>query len=246
LGYTDNTPDTNLAAGHFIPDADWRLGSNTDPKNPDTDEGGILDGEEDKDHDGWIDRKETDPNDMTDDLDLSGRRVNQCGTAWGLTAQGHSALTSLGLLLLTLGWALARRRRPSEHHGGRRLAYFVLASSQHRSFGNEWEHAQVGSGLMVCVAGAWPLSTLAKENINTQRFRPAVNSRGLAIHESGEIEHHLDFTTGIIFNYAYKPLVLLHPETEEELRVVVSDRVGANIMFAIGLVEYLELGSISR
>ena len=44
------TPDTDLSAGFFIPDAD--PSDRTDPTNPDTDGDGVPDGVEDANHNG--------------------------------------------------------------------------------------------------------------------------------------------------------------------------------------------------
>jgi uncharacterized repeat protein (TIGR01451 family)/MYXO-CTERM domain-containing protein len=66
LGVTTPHPDTDVAAGHFTPDADGGA-TTTDPLDPDTDGGGVRDGAEDVDHDGQVDAGERDPNDPADD-----------------------------------------------------------------------------------------------------------------------------------------------------------------------------------
>ena len=61
---TAQTPDTDGTV--FIPDADPT--TTTNPNDGDTDDDGLLDGEEDADSDGFVDPTETDPNDVdTDD-----------------------------------------------------------------------------------------------------------------------------------------------------------------------------------
>jgi MYXO-CTERM domain-containing protein len=65
---TEHDPDglhigTNLDV--FIPDVD--PATTTDPRNPDTDGGGVNDGLEDLNHDGRVEVGETDPNDPSDD-----------------------------------------------------------------------------------------------------------------------------------------------------------------------------------
>jgi len=52
---------------HCIPDADMGA-TKTNPLKADTDDGGVKDGVEDKNHNGAIDPGETDPNDPTDDV----------------------------------------------------------------------------------------------------------------------------------------------------------------------------------
>jgi uncharacterized repeat protein (TIGR01451 family) len=69
VGVTSPHADTDVAAGHFIPDGDAG-DTTTGPLDPDTDDGGIKDGAEDLDHDGEIDGGEGDPNDPSDDDDL--------------------------------------------------------------------------------------------------------------------------------------------------------------------------------
>jgi uncharacterized repeat protein (TIGR01451 family) len=66
LGLGCNEPATDKAAHQCRADAD--LGTTrTSPLIADTDHGGVNDGEEDLNHNGVIDRGETDPNDPTDD-----------------------------------------------------------------------------------------------------------------------------------------------------------------------------------
>lgn len=60
-------------AGCFVADAD--PSTTTNPRDADSDGGGLLDGEEDFDHDGQIGRWETDPNAWADDLDQDGDRI---------------------------------------------------------------------------------------------------------------------------------------------------------------------------
>jgi hypothetical protein len=64
-GVVDPSPDTDLGAGFFVPDAD--PATTTSPLDRDSDNGGASDGTEDADGDGAIDPGETDPNDPSDD-----------------------------------------------------------------------------------------------------------------------------------------------------------------------------------
>ncbi|MDF1555613.1 MAG: DNRLRE domain-containing protein [Deferrisomatales bacterium] len=82
------TPDTDLAAGHFVPDAD--PATTTDPTDADSDDDGILDGYEDKDGNGRRDAGESDPNLAdTDDDGLYD------GTEIGLTEPQDPSATDL-------------------------------------------------------------------------------------------------------------------------------------------------------
>jgi uncharacterized repeat protein (TIGR01451 family)/MYXO-CTERM domain-containing protein len=67
LGITMPNADTDVNAGHFIPDADAGA-TTTDPLDADTDDGGVIDGAEDYNLDGAIDQGELDPNDPSDDV----------------------------------------------------------------------------------------------------------------------------------------------------------------------------------
>lgn len=66
LGIRTPTDGTD-AAGCFVPA--HPQGRRTDPADADSDDGGLVDGLEDRDHDGLLSAWETDPSDPSDDLD---------------------------------------------------------------------------------------------------------------------------------------------------------------------------------
>jgi hypothetical protein len=66
LGLGCNDPATNLEAGNCTPDGDGGA-TTTNPLDPDTDKGGVNDGDEDTDKDGVVDEGERDPNVPGDD-----------------------------------------------------------------------------------------------------------------------------------------------------------------------------------
>lgn len=117
---------TAVEVGHFIPDADPR--TQTDPRNPDTDGGGRLDGEEDRDGDGRVGAGEGDPNDPSDDVADSGPvtpnlRVHGGGCAaysqrraapWGALG------LSMALLIAFLGLGRSRLGRGRGSRGATR------------------------------------------------------------------------------------------------------------------------------
>src|SRR6185369_5988705 len=70
IGVVTPDKDTDLAAGCFTADADPK--TTTDPLVADTDQGGVSDGDEDRNYDGAIGTWETDPNDPKDDADIDG------------------------------------------------------------------------------------------------------------------------------------------------------------------------------
>lgn len=67
MGVTSPNADTDVAQGNFVADAD--PATQTSPLLPDTDGGGVSDGEEDANHNGAIDPSERDPNDPADDME---------------------------------------------------------------------------------------------------------------------------------------------------------------------------------
>jgi hypothetical protein len=66
LGLGCGDPATNLEAGNCTPDGDGGA-TTTNPLDPDTDKGGVNDGDEDTDKDGVVDEGERDPNVPGDD-----------------------------------------------------------------------------------------------------------------------------------------------------------------------------------
>ncbi len=79
----DLHPDTDVGAGHFIPDGDGGA-TTTSPVDADSDDGGLLDGIEDSNANGVIDAGETDPNlgaddDLNEDSDGDGIRDQEEG-----------------------------------------------------------------------------------------------------------------------------------------------------------------------
>ena len=70
MGVTEAGEDTDVSTGCFEADGDASV--HTNPALADTDEGGVADGDEDRDQDGVQDEWETDPNAAWDDLDEDG------------------------------------------------------------------------------------------------------------------------------------------------------------------------------
>jgi uncharacterized repeat protein (TIGR01451 family) len=70
LGLGCGNAATDAAAQHCTADADPT--TTTNPLDPDTDRGGVKDGDEDSNHDGKVDGGERDPNDASDDANGNG------------------------------------------------------------------------------------------------------------------------------------------------------------------------------
>ncbi|MRG93283.1 DUF3344 domain-containing protein [Polyangium spumosum] len=110
LGLECTNGDTDLTKETCISDAD-KGATKTDPLNPDTDGGGLKDGEEDKNKNGVVDTGEGDPLDPADD-DADGTILS--GNGFCAAQPGNDAPPGLPLLVaLAAGTALARRRRRS-------------------------------------------------------------------------------------------------------------------------------------
>lgn len=91
LGLGCDDPATDLTAMTCVPDAD-KGSTRTSPLDPDTDHGGVKDGDEDTNHNGVVDGNETDPNDPADDLPMNGN----AGAGGGAGEAGASAAGGSG------------------------------------------------------------------------------------------------------------------------------------------------------
>jgi Cys-rich repeat protein len=102
LGVTSASDGTDESAGNFIPDANPE--STTDPLNPDTDAGGVSDGDEDTNLNGAIDEGERDPNKALDDIDADDDGflddTTLGGTGCDQSDRGGAPWLLLSLLLL--------------------------------------------------------------------------------------------------------------------------------------------------
>jgi MYXO-CTERM domain-containing protein len=81
LGQGCTNPDTDVAAETCIPDGDMGA-TKTSPVDADSDDGGVIDGDEDKNHNGVLDAGETDPTSGhgADDKEMTGcTQDSECG-----------------------------------------------------------------------------------------------------------------------------------------------------------------------
>jgi outer membrane protein OmpA-like peptidoglycan-associated protein len=75
-----------------------------------------------------------------------------------------------------------------------------------------------------------------------ERFRPAIDDKGLATTEGGSIPAHLGMQGGLIFNYAYNPLVIRNNNDDSVVTAIVAHRLAADALFTIGLFDYVSVG----
>ena len=73
------------------------------------------------------------------------------------------------------------------------------------------------------------------------RFRTPIDDKGLGVTEGGAIPGHLAFQTGLVLNYALNPLVL-RDDTGAVVAAIVAHKVSGDLLFTIGLFEYLSIG----
>jgi len=127
MGFDCNGPDTDITQLNCIEDGDMGA-TTTSPLNPDTDGGGVSDGDEDVNKNGVVDEGERDPNDPADDLPGGAGGGNSTGAGGndlteGIFARGGCVCTApaqggdddtwpmLALAGLVLAGVSRRRRR---------------------------------------------------------------------------------------------------------------------------------------
>ncbi|MDP2342050.1 MAG: OmpA family protein [Deltaproteobacteria bacterium] len=73
------------------------------------------------------------------------------------------------------------------------------------------------------------------------RFRTPIDDKGLGVTEGGAIPGHLAFQTGLVLNYALNPLVV-RDDNGVVVAAIVAHKVSGDLLFTIGLFEYLSVG----
>jgi cysteine-rich repeat protein len=232
-------PDTD---DDGLTDGDEVLIHETDPLDPDTDDGGVNDGDEvdngtnprdvpeddippdDRDEDGIPDEVDNCPDTPnTDQADSDGDGIgDECDFSvfgGGAVACGQAGVSfelfPLALALLAL--PLLRRRRRSVLPA--LVGILALLSSTAASAQD---------------AGAFP----------AERLRPAMDRDAILDVEWAEIPRHLDWDAGLWLNYALNPLVVYKDSPTGLVREasLVEHRVGANLVGAIGVMEWAQIG----
>ena len=74
-----------------------------------------------------------------------------------------------------------------------------------------------------------------------ERFRPAIDGTGVLDVDSGQVGQHLQWTVGAFANYALNPLVFVD-ENGERAGSLVAHRIGLDVIAAVSLFDWLELG----
>ena len=97
------------------------------------------------------------------------------------------------------------------------------------------------SALAVGVTPARAQEAGATTSLPLERWRPALDARGLGTTESGEVPAHLGWDLGLLVGYELNPLVL-RDATGAVVAPVVAHRLGGNLSVSLGVFEYFALG----
>ncbi len=194
----------------------------TDPYDPDTDDDGILDGDEsctdDEDDDGTPDVLDPDNGDGGNGLiDTGGTPPFSGGHYTGGSCNSASGAAAALFPALLLAGALARRRR--------------------RGLG-------AGTGALVVVAGVMLPDPARAQEVDAQRFDPAVDGRAfVTLHDSavGESGGLAGLGGGLLFNYADDPLIYRYDDGRPEEKLL--DAVGtANLALFFNATDRFRVG----
>src|SRR5690242_7827932 len=101
--------------------------------------------------------------------------------------------------------------------------------------------AMLASGVLAAAAPALAQDNADSFTLPVERFRPAIDDKGLVTTESGSIPPHLGFQTGLDLNYALNPLVIRDGDGNF-LDAIIAHRVAGDGLFTIGLFDYASIG----
>jgi outer membrane protein OmpA-like peptidoglycan-associated protein len=107
---------------------------------------------------------------------------------------------------------------------------------------------RVASAVAVSLLVALPAlaqESAANPTLPLDRFRTPIDTNGFAVTEGGDIPAHLEYQVGAILDYSLNPLVIRDVSDPDNKRVVaalVSNRIATNVLFELGLFEYVGLG----
>jgi large repetitive protein len=78
------------------------------------------------------------------------------------------------------------------------------------------------------------------EGIDSERFKPAMDSQGLFVTTGGQGELSGDINVGLYLHYSRNPLVVMRDG--DVVQSLVSDRVSGNFLVSMGITDWLTLG----
>ena len=190
---------------------------------------GTLDDDTDLDRDGIADVVDSDvklfgglgsvDTDGTDGEPFVDEQVYIAGGGCSAIPSNDDASGTLGVLLLLIFACLRRKLLKKAKCTG------LLA---------------LGAVLMLAPTPGW--SQAVTEKFSLERFRLSLDRTGILDVESGEIPRHLFWDVSVWFGHSDDPLVVYSEQDGNRTGSLVSDRLSANLLVALGLYEYVQIG----
>ena len=240
-------PGTDVAAGRFVADADPN--TTTSMVNADSDRGGIVDGDEDADGDGRVDRGERDPEDPDDDRvafpDADGDHIYDGTDNCGLPNADQADLDGDGLGDMCLVVKGGSTCGGGGADGGLAL---LLALAALVALSRRRRGLAAGALLAVGVAATLAPSARAQAppatDVAIELFAPmpaqGANLLGLA---KSDVVSHLRPSLGLTLHLQTDPFVLAARGAEGEVRKkLVELMLKGEVWAAFGLFDRLDLG----
>ncbi|MCY1074729.1 Ig-like domain-containing protein [Archangium lansingense] len=267
LGVTrDNAPTgTNTNSPNFVPDADPT--TTTDPKKADTDEDGLSDGIEDKDHNGRRDSSETDPKkadtdedgltDGSEDKDHDGNWDSgetdplDADTDKGGVSDGDEVKNNRNPLDDTDDFIIAGRGCSTSGSGSPLvwLAAMVLLAMPLLRRGARRGGTMAGGllGLLGVLSAPAadaqaPTPSPLSQSIDVQRYKPGPGATDILGVHGAKVDGHLGWHLAASLNYASNPLGFLDPRQDDFIYSIVANQVTVDLMGSISLWNRFELG----
>ncbi len=249
LGITVPDPDTDLSKGHFIADADPT--TTTGPLNPDTDHGGVKDGDEDTNHDGKIDPGERDPNNPADDVlvDTDGDGIPDATDNCPLVANPSQADQDHD--------GIGDACDPDKDGNGFNDDIGVSGGGCDAGGGGNGALVamlMIGAALLrrrkavaiVVIAGAVRMASaqpaMEPANFGVERFRISSDREGLFDVEWAESRGNMAVDAALWLGYADDPLVVYSGSTTNRTGELVHRRMGGSLSVSVSPRRWLQIG----
>ncbi len=80
----------------------------------------------------------------------------------------------------------------------------------------------------------------AQEGLDSERFKPAMDSQGIILTEGGQGEEALDFNIGFYIHYSRNPMVIR--SGDDVIHNLVAHRLSGNLFGSMGITDWLAVG----